>query len=99
MDTEVPYIYGISVENEYVSPIGMKLADTIRFESTSQYNDAMVYRIDTDRQVVCLRRPYMTHADFSYTGGVIPYIGTEDVELHLLSSVTYRRVRRGPKLK
>lgn len=26
MDTEVPYIYGISVENEYVSPIDMILS-------------------------------------------------------------------------
>jgi hypothetical protein len=29
--------------------------------------------------VVKVFRPYATTADFSYTGGVIPYIGTEEV--------------------
>ena len=42
-------------------------------------------------------RPYVRTADFSYTGGVIPTIGLED--MRLWSGTTVELVRKGQPLK
>lgn len=53
----------------------LKLADVIRLDA-DKFADAIVCQI-TDTEVI-LRRPYMQAEDFSYTGGVITYIGLEE---------------------
>ena len=62
----------------------LRLADRVRlFEG--EFGDAVITKIEED--AVTAFRPYATTADFSYTGGVIPYIGTETVRLSLNSDV------------
>jgi hypothetical protein len=56
----------------------LKLADVVRL-GDYQFADAVVKQIK-ETQVI-LFRPYATTADFSYTGGVIPLIGIEEVIL------------------
>jgi len=56
----------------------LRLADTVILDTGSfaaPWRSAVVTQV-TDREVTFFR-PYATTADFSYTGGVIPYIGTE----------------------
>src|SRR5262245_18490708 len=53
----------------------LNLGDTVCV-AEGTYDHAMVFRIEKD--AIHLRRPYMTHADFSYTGGVITYMGLEE---------------------
>ena len=55
----------------------LRLADTVKLYEDC-FGDGVVFKIDPDKSAVYIRRVYMTTADFSYTGGVIPYIGTED---------------------
>lgn len=58
----------------------LKLTDQIRlFEDP--YGWATVREI-TEEEVI-LTRPYIATADFSYTGGVMTYIGLEEVKLWL----------------
>lgn len=59
------------------------------------YGAATVYRInpDSSRQVW---RPYVTTSDFEYTGGVIPYIGLEDLALSPTRTVTLLQSRDNP---
>lgn len=54
----------------------LKLADRVRL-GNFPFADAIVKQIKDGK--VILFRPYATTADFSYTGGVIPYIGIEEV--------------------
>ncbi len=72
----------------------LKLGDTIRL-GTGTYEDATVYRINKDGSVQ-VWRPYVTTADFSYTGGVIPYLGIEDFAL---SGREVERIQEGKELK
>lgn len=65
-----------SVGKECIAASELKLGDRVRLNEAS-YADATVKQIDEN--VVHLIRPYIHHEDFSYTGGVICYIGTEDV--------------------
>lgn len=55
----------------------LKLADQIRL-GDFPFSDGVVRQIKEDGKVVIFR-PYATTADFSYTGGVIPYIGIEEI--------------------
>lgn len=55
----------------------LRLADTIQcFDGP--WGTGVVQSIDD--QYVTVFRPYGTTADFSYSGGVIPYIGTETIK-------------------
>lgn len=53
----------------------LKLADVIRLSEHIAYNTAVVVNIRDG--AIHVERPYMVTADFSYTGGVIAYIGVE----------------------
>ena len=72
----------------------LKLGDVIRLGMSGTYEDATVYRINKDGSVQ-VWRPYVTTADFSYTGGVIPYIGIEDFAL---SGRDVDRIHEGKEL-
>lgn len=54
----------------------LKLADTIIIGTGITWSNAIVKQV-TDKDIV-LFRPYGTTVDFSYTGGVICYIGVEE---------------------
>ena len=74
----------------------LKLGDTVElFDGPWGYG--IVNKIEND--IIHIFRPYGTCADFSYTGGVIPYVGFEDVEYslsnpHLMCKVHERRELR-----
>jgi hypothetical protein len=72
----------------------LKLADKVRLFDQA-YGDATVKQIKED--CVILTRPYVQTADFSYTGGVITYIGIEEVTLSL--SAVVHLLERGGELK
>jgi len=72
----------------------LKLGDVVRLDMQA-YGCATVRKINEDGTVIVFR-PYIQTADFSYTGGVICYIGTEDFTLH---GGPVERVQKGPALK
>lgn len=58
----------------------MKLGDVVRAEdSHGDYVACTVIQIEGGE--VTLFRPYVRVSDFIYTGGVIPYIGTETFKI------------------
>lgn len=59
------------------------------------YMTGTVYRIDPNSVMVF--RPYVQTADFTYTGGVITYIGHEDVSLHRDNRTVTLVSRRDPE--
>jgi len=56
----------------------INLGDTVRL-NLPEYGTATVFNVTEDE--VHLVRPYIHLADFSYTGGVMHYTGTEIVKL------------------
>lgn len=54
----------------------LQIGDTIQLD-LPEWNSAIVKNIDADGRIQ-LFRPYGTTADFTYTGGVICYIGIEE---------------------
>lgn len=72
----------------------LQLADVVRRVGSRGY----AYDYCTVRQikdgVVTLFRPYVHTADFSGTGGVICYIGTEDIELRVDDSSRWYVLQR-----
>jgi hypothetical protein len=56
----------------------LRLADIVRLD-LAPFGDAVVRQVTPT--IVILFRPYVTTADFSYTRGVIPYIGIEEITL------------------
>lgn len=54
----------------------LKLGDTIRFWPHLKFTDSVVKQIKDGN--ITFFRPYVHTADFSYTGGVICYIGIEE---------------------
>jgi hypothetical protein len=59
----------------------LKLGDVIRSDHAGVYVDSTVVKIESP--FVTLIRPFVHLADFTYTGGVMHYIGTEEWELPL----------------
>lgn len=57
----------------------LKLGDVVQL-SEGAYMCATVQQVTADE--VILFRPYVHCADFSYSGGVITYIGTETVKYY-----------------
>lgn len=53
----------------------LMLGDRVRLDGIDAYSDATVIDI-TDKEIT-LFRPYVQVSDFTYTGGLIPYIGIE----------------------
>jgi hypothetical protein len=75
----------------------LKLGDVVSlFNDKSPYGNATVYRINPDGSAQ-VWRPYVTTADFSYVGGVIPYLGIEDFALYGGSDV--ERISEGKELR
>ena len=75
-------------EDKPIKPCDMELGDTVRYEPFgTAWNQAIVKQITASD--VVLWRPYGTTADFSYTGGVICYIGTEQYTVPRDSSGIY----------
>lgn len=58
----------------------LRLADTVQLSGMEGYQTATVKQIETVDGIlyVTFFRPYVSTADFSYTGGVICLIGVEE---------------------
>lgn len=71
----------------------LKLGDIIALDfGGGPWNHAIVKKItETD---VILFRPYGTSADFSYTGGVICYVGMEEIPYSLSENYSFSVVER-----
>lgn len=74
----------------------LKLGDRVElFEGA--YGTATVIQIEDDK--VTFYRPYIHTSDFSYTGGVIPYIGTETCIFLMTPDKTFNLLESGIPLK
>jgi len=71
------------------------LGDVVRISGHGAFEDATVKKLNADGSVQVVR-PYIQTADFSYTGGVITYIGLEDFAMH---GADVELVRKGAPLK
>lgn len=60
-----------------VSVCELGLGDVVRISDAGPFLCGVVRKV-TDIEVIVFR-PYAITADFSYTGGVIPYIGVEEI--------------------
>lgn len=68
----------------------MKIGDVVKLANvTSAYSHSTVIKIDKENNLITLFRPYVHLADFTYTGGVIPYVGTEKHEIWMNSPCEY----------
>lgn len=69
----------------------LQLGDFVSLFPDEPFSTSIVKQIKDGR--VTLFRPYGTTADFSYTGGVITYIGIEDFSLDISDNMItlYRR--------
>lgn len=77
---------------EMIKARQMKLGDVVR-TGTDAFADAIVKKI-TDKHVT-LFRPYGHASDFSYTGGVICYTGTEEWDIPLSGEAAYELLYGG----
>lgn len=59
--------------------IGLADVVTLDYNPSHPYNHCTVCKVNDDG-TVNLFRPYTHTADFSYTGGVICYVGTEHID-------------------
>lgn len=75
-----------------IKPREMQLADTVSYPPFGPWHNAIVKQVDGNN--VTLFRPYGTTADFSYTGGVICYIGVEEYTIPLSSDAEYELLNR-----
>ena len=80
------------MEKKIILAKDMQLADVIRWPELGDWNTCIVKNV-TDKDVA-LFRPYGHHADFSYTGGVICYIGVGDCTISRDSTHEYELLRR-----
>lgn len=69
----------------------LRLADVVRV-TDGAWGTATVIKIEED--AVTFFRPYVQTADFSYTGGVIPYIGIETFRVGKGDTRPYRVLER-----
>lgn len=74
-----------------LKPADMRLRDTLALID-GPYGYATVTQIKDDH--VHLLRPYVITSDFSYTGGVIPSFGFEQINLWVGESREYNVVDR-----
>lgn len=58
----------------------LKLGDVVSTHPEDPFSTCVVRKIVDG--MVHLYRPYAVTSDFSYTGGVIPYIGIEEFAIH-----------------
>jgi hypothetical protein len=78
-----------------VSSLG--LGDKIQLWDDDGYGTATVTQVKD--QIVLAQRPYIHTADFSYTGGVLWYIGMETVSMYASDTRHVTLVRKGDPLK
>ena len=73
----------------------LQLADQVRMHSDYIDLDKSPFLV---RQIkdgaIHLWRPYISHADFSCTSGVIPYVGIEEMTVGTGSSLEWFLIRR-----
>lgn len=79
-----------------VTPAEMQLGDRIQCYEDPCFSTGIIKSIDS--HYVHIFRPYGTTAEFSYSGGVICYIGIEEYSLSRTSQLKYRLLSR-TKLK
>ena len=81
---------------DMVYPSELQLGDKIKlFEG--DYGTGTVFNVEYG--VVSIIRPYIHTADFSYTGGVQWYIGTETVKVSVESKRCFHLIERGRELR
>lgn len=69
----------------------LQLGDVVELFESEPYAHATVKKLSSN--TATFFRPYVHTADFSYTGGVICYIGIEELTCPLTQS--FRVIRRG----
>lgn len=69
------------MDRPWLTPRELQLADVVQPDLDYGYNYLTVKQITASE--VVLVRPFIHTADFSYTGGVLTYIGLEEVRVHL----------------
>lgn len=75
-------------ENKKLLAKDLKLGDVVRLHDyNSAFSDCTVINIENG--AITLFRPYVHLADFTYTGGVIPYVGFEKFVVLLNSPSEY----------
>ena len=74
--------------------IELRLADVILLDNVSAYACATVKNINKETGAITLFRPYTQTADFSYTGGVMCYIGVEVWDINPRSGELFTGVSR-----
>lgn len=79
----------------------LNLGDTIRPNDPNAYGDYMIKQIKQidDRVEITAYRPYAHHNDFSYTGGVICYVGIEEWTFTVGPTETFNRIIKAPPLR
>ena len=67
----------------------LKIGDVVRLvpDTGNAFNDLTV--INKTEKFIKFFRPYVSLADFTHVGGVIPYIGVEQFEAYIDSTVEY----------
>ncbi len=84
------------MQGKEISVKDLRLGDAVRL-SLQKFSDATVYRINEEKKCVDVWRPYVHTSEFSYTGGVVPYIGIEDFSISFEQKVFL--VERGGEKK
>lgn len=75
---------------------GITLGDIVKLRgSGNTYSEGTVKKVNEDGTFVVFR-PYVHTADFSYTGGIICYVGIEE---YTTDEDSVDLVKKGPKLK
>lgn len=82
---------GFPIEGVEMTARELQLADTIDL-GFQPWGSAVVTQIKDG--CVTLWRPYGHTADFSYTGGVVAYVGLEVITVEQDSDRTYKVVQR-----
>ena len=92
------------MEKNTITANEMKLGDVVTMKlgdegdnSIMPFGHATVINITAEK--VTLFRPYVSTSDFSYTGGLIPYIGIEQYDILLSSPLNYYVIRAGGKYR
>jgi hypothetical protein len=70
----------------------LALADVVKVFDDA-YGYATVTQVTEDE--VTLFRPYVHTSDFSYTGGVIPYVGVETTKVWRKGSTEFELLKKG----
>jgi hypothetical protein len=70
----------------------LTLGDTVEVFNDGPWNYGIVTQIRDG--IIHIFRPYGCCADFSYTGGVIPYVGFEDVTYEVTNSRDWKVLER-----